>query len=127
MPRTEIKTELFNPIGPYSHAIVSGKILYLSGTPGINPKTGLLVDTTAYGQAHQALLNLISMVEAAGGTERDLAAIQVHLINVEDFQEVNRAFDELLSKPYPARTVFGISALPKAGALLTISGTATLA
>lgn len=126
MPRTAIDTKLFTPIGPYNHAVVAGRHVYLSGTPGIDPKTESLTDTTAYGQARQALLNLIAMVEAAGGTEADLVAIQVHLIDVGDFKEMNRAFEELLSQPYPSRTVFGIAALPKAGALLTMSGTAVL-
>jgi 2-iminobutanoate/2-iminopropanoate deaminase len=126
MPRNAVDTKLFTPIGPYSHAVVAGRHIYMSGTPGINPRTGSITETTAYGQAHQALTNLISMVESAGGTEADLVAIQVHLTNVEDFTDVNRAFEELLSTPYPARTVFGTPALPKHGALLTISGTAVL-
>jgi 2-iminobutanoate/2-iminopropanoate deaminase len=126
MPRTAIDTQLFTPIGPYSHAVVSGRHVFLSGTPGIDPTTGTLTDGTAYGQARQALRNLIAMVEAAGGTEADLVALQVHLVDVADFKEMNRAFEELLTPPYPCRTVFGVSALPKAGALLTISGTALL-
>jgi 2-iminobutanoate/2-iminopropanoate deaminase len=126
MPRTAIDANLFPPIGPYSHAVVSGRHIYMSGTPGINPDTGLLAAMTAYGQARQALSNLISIIETAGGTECDLVALQVHLVNVDDFTEMNRAFDELLTPPYPARTVFCTPALPKAGALLTISGTAVL-
>lgn len=126
MPRNAVDTKLFTPIGPYSHAVVAGRHVYMSGTPGINPETGSITETTAYGQAHQALTNLISMIESAGGTEADLVAIQVHLTNIDDFQEMNRAFEELLSAPYPARTVFGTPALPKNGALLTISGTAVL-
>lgn len=126
MPRTAVDTQLFTPLGPYSHAVVSGRHVYLSGTPGIDPATGRLTDATAWGQARQALGNLIAMVQAAGGTEQDLVAIQVHLVNVDDFAQVNRAFEELLSAPYPARTVFGVPALPKAGALLTLSGTAVL-
>lgn len=126
MPRTAIDTKLFTPIGPYSHGVVAGRHVYLSGTPGIDPATGAFADATAYGQARQALINLISMVETAGGTEADLVTLQVHLVDMEDFQEMNRAFEGLLSTPYPARTVFGTPALPKAGALLTISGMAVL-
>lgn len=126
MPRTAIDTTLFPPIGPYSHAVACGRHVYISGTPGIDPGTGSFTGTAAYDQARQALLNVISMVEAAGGTEADLATIQVHLVDVNDFKEMNRAFEELLTEPYPARTVFCTPALPKAGALLTISATAVL-
>lgn len=55
-----------------------------------------------------------------------MVAIQVHLINVEDFSDMNRAFEELLSHPYPSRTVFCVAALPKTGALLMMSGTAVV-
>jgi len=51
---------------------------------------------------------------------------QVNLVNVDDFMEMNRAYTEFFNKPYPARTVIGISALPKQGALLTMNATAVI-
>lgn len=96
MPRTPVETFMFNPIGPYSHATMAGPHVYLSGTPGIDPATGQLAGSSAYEQAHQALSNLICIVKAAGGGEEDLVALQVQLLDVKDFAEVNRAFEALL-------------------------------
>lgn len=124
MPRTLVSTDLFEPIGPYSHAVVAGGQIFISGTPGIDPKTGALAGNTAYLQTQQALKNCQSMLISAGATLDDIAHIQVNLVNVADFAEMNRAYAEFFSHPYPARTVIGIAALPKPGALLTLNAVA---
>jgi 2-iminobutanoate/2-iminopropanoate deaminase len=126
MPRQRVPTDLFEPIGPYSHAVKVGQHVFVSGTPGIDPFTGALAGETAYEQSLQAIRNIIACVQAAGGTEADVVAVQVNLVHVSDFAEMNRAFTELFSTPYPARTVIGIAALPKAGARLTLNAVALL-
>lgn len=126
MPRRAVQTHLFPPIGPYSHVVVAGGQVFISGTPGVDPDTGLLAGD-AYTQARQALANVKAMLEAAGASLDDVAHVQVNLINVADFAEMNRAYAEFFAEPYPARTVIGIAALPKPGALLTINAVAVLA
>ena len=126
MPREFIECSLFESIGPYSHAVKSGNLIFVSGTPGVNPKTGELAGATAYAQAAQAIRNVIDCVAAAGGTEADITAVQVNLVHVDDFTEMNRAYAEYFSEPFPARTVIGIAALPKPGARLTINAMAVL-
>ncbi|CAM3425009.1 RidA family protein [Paracidovorax anthurii] len=127
MPREAIDTPLFDPIGPYSHAVRAGHLVFVSGTPGIDPASGELAGTTAHEQAGQAFDNVIRLVEDAGGSAADIVAVQVHLVDTADFAEMNRAFARRFKAPYPARTVFGVAALPKRGALLTVSATACLA
>ncbi|MCX7206270.1 MAG: Rid family hydrolase [Proteobacteria bacterium] len=126
MPREFIESSLFEPIGPYSHAVKSGNLIFVSGTPGVDPKTGELAGTDAYAQAAQAIRNVIGCVAAAGGTEADITAVQVNLVHVDDFTEMNRAYAEYFSEPFPARTVIGIAALPKPRARLTINAMAVL-
>jgi 2-iminobutanoate/2-iminopropanoate deaminase len=126
MPRELIECSLFPPIGPYSHAVKSGNLIFVSGTPGVDPKSGELAGATAYAQAAQALRNVLDCVAAAGGSEADITAVQVNLIHVNDFAEVNRAYAECFSEPFPTRTVIGIAALPKPGARLTINAMAVL-
>ena len=126
MPRAPIDSALYEPLGPYSHVVKAGNQVFVSGTAGVDPATGKLAGPTAYDQARQAIRNVLALVEAAGGSERDVAHVQVNLVNMGDFQELNRAYAEAFSKPYPARTVVQVSAVPKAGALLTINLTAVL-
>ena len=126
MPRSRVPEELYEPIGPYSHAVIAGGQLFISGTAGVDPETGALAGPDAYAQARQVLRNVQSILEAAGGTLDDIVHVQVHLLDMAHFPEMNRAYAQFFSKPYPARTVFGTSALPKPGALLTMNAVAVL-
>lgn len=124
MPKSVVPSQLFEPIGPYSHAVVAGGQIFISGTPGVDPKTGQLAGADAYLQTRQILENFQSMLASAQATLEDIAHIQVNLVNVADFAEMNRAYAEFFAQPYPARTVIGIAALPKPGALLTMNAVA---
>jgi 2-iminobutanoate/2-iminopropanoate deaminase len=126
MSRTRVETTLFDPIGPYSHAVRIGHQVYISGTPGVDPATGQMAGPAAYEQTAQAVRNVLALVADAGGTERDIVHVQVNLVDVADFAEMNRAYAEHFSTPYPARTVIGIAALPKPGARLTLNAVAVL-
>jgi 2-iminobutanoate/2-iminopropanoate deaminase len=126
MPRSLVESHLFQPIGPYSHAVVAGGQVFISGTPGVDPNTGQLAGNDAYLQTQQVLKNFQSMLAAANATLDDIVHVQVNLVNVADFAEMNRAYAEFFAEPYPARTVIGIASLPKAGALLTMNAIAVL-
>lgn len=101
------------PIGTYSQAIQSGGITYISGQIGIVPKTGELVSGVFSEQVNQVLLNIANVVKVAGGTMDDLVKVTVYLTDLNDFSEVNRAFEQFFSEPYPARAAIEIKALPK--------------
>jgi 2-iminobutanoate/2-iminopropanoate deaminase len=124
MPRSPVQLELYEPIGPYSHAIVAGGQIFISGTAGVDPATGAIAGEGAYSQTLQVLRNIQSILGAAGATLDDVAYLQVNLLNMTDFSEMNRAYSEFFSEPYPARAVIGVSALPKPGALLTMNAVA---
>jgi len=124
MPRSRVELELYKPIGPYSHAVVAGGQIFISATAGIDPTTGSLAGEDIYSQTQQVLRNIQSILAAAGATFDDIAHLQVHLLDMADFSEMNRAYAEFFSEPYPARTVLEVSALPKSGALLTMNAVA---
>jgi len=111
-------------MGPYSHAIVARGQVFVSGTAGTDPNTGALAGEDAYDQTRQVLRNIQSILVAAGATLDDIVYIQVNLRNMTDYSEMNRAYAEFFSEPYPARTVVGVSALPKPGTLLTMNAVA---
>ena len=64
------------------------------------------------------------MLEGVGSNISQVMQVQVFLLNMADFGEMNRAYREVFSVHQPARTVIGVSALPKNGALLTMNLTA---
>ena len=119
--------DLFKPIGPYSHVAKAGPFINISGTPGVDPLTGELAGADAYTQSQQILRNLRLMLESVGATFENVMHVHVFLKQVDDFQEMNRAYGEAFGQHLPARTVICVADLPKKGALLTMNLNAILA
>lgn len=117
-------TEMFEPIGPYSHLTKAGPFITISGTPGVDPLTLEMAGADAYSQAKQIVCNFRSMLAGVGASLKDVMHVHVFLLRVEDFQEMNRAYAEEFGSYLPARTVICIADLPKKGALMTMNLTA---
>jgi 2-iminobutanoate/2-iminopropanoate deaminase len=112
---------VMTPIGPYSHIAKAGPFISISATAGVDPATGELAGPDTYSQARQILESFRTMLEGVGSSLEQVMHVQVYLLRMEDFAELNRAYGEVFSRHQPARTVIGVSALPKQGALLTMS------
>jgi 2-iminobutanoate/2-iminopropanoate deaminase len=115
---------VMTPIGPYSHIAQAGPFIALSATAGVDPQTGQLAGPDTYTQARQILQALRSMLTAVGAQLEQVLHVNVFLLHMEDFEEMNRAYVETFTGHRPARTVVGVAALPKPGARLTMNLTA---
>ena len=100
------------PIGPYSQAIQSGDLLFLSGQIGIDPATGTLSGTTGE-QAGRAMENLRAVLGASGLGFKDVVQARIYVTNISDFAAVNTIYGSYFNGTYPARTTVGVAALPK--------------
>jgi len=109
------------PIGPYSHIAKAGPFIFVSATAGVDPLTGQLAGPDTYSQAKQILRSLRSMLVSVGADLEQVLHVNVFMLNMEDFEEMNRAYREEFVAHQPARSVVGVSALPKKGALLTMN------
>ncbi|HEI4903616.1 TPA: RidA family protein, partial [Escherichia coli] len=78
-----------------------------------------VVSTDFDEQARQAFKNLLSVAEAAGGSDRDIVKLNAYLTDVNMFPRFNAIMSEYFSPPYPARATLGIAALPQ-GAVIEI-------
>lgn len=99
-------------IGPYSHAVESGELVYLSGQTPIVSQTGKLVEGDIASQTRQCFQNLFNVLEAAGLTPDDVVKVNVFLTDMEDFAAMNAVYVKQFSTPYPARTTIGAASLP---------------
>jgi 2-iminobutanoate/2-iminopropanoate deaminase len=100
-------------VGPYSHAVAAGELLFCSGQIPLHPDTGELVGTTAAEQARQCLENL-SAVCAAAGTVLDRALrMTIYVTDMGAFGEVNEVYSTYFAVDPPARAAVGVAALPK--------------
>ena len=109
------------PIGPYSHIAKAGPFVWISGTAGVDSLTGLLAGPDAYAQARADPERLRTMLESVGSDMEHVMHVHVFLKNMDDFEEMNRAYGEAFGKHLPARTVVGVGALPKKDALMTMN------
>ena len=114
------------PIGPYNHIAKVGAWITIGGTAGVNPASGLLAGPDAYSQARQILASLRVMLESVGSDLEHVVHVNVFLLHMSDFEEMNRAYVEMMGAHRPARTVVGVSELPKPGVLLTMNLTAVV-
>ena len=105
-------------IGPYSQAIKVGDWLFTAGQIGIDPEKGELLEGLER-QTEQALMNLIAVVEAAGGSRDSIVKTTIFLVRMEDFPKVNEIYQKFFGEPYPARSTVAVKELPK-GALIEI-------
>lgn len=108
------------PIGPYSHVAKAGGFIFISGTAGVDPATGLLAGEDVASQTRQIIRNFVVMLAAAGSDLGHVLHVNVFLKDMGDFAEMNRAYAEAMGEHRPARTAIGVSDLPKAGARLTM-------
>ena len=115
---------VMKPIGPYSHIAKAGPFISISGTAGVDPTTGLLAGPNAYAQARQILASFRTMLGSVGSSMEQVMHVHVFLKNMDDFEDMNRAYREAFVRHLPARTVVGVSALPKKDAVLTMNLTA---
>ena len=112
------------PIGPYNHIAKVGQLISIGGTAGVNPATGQLAGPDVYSQTKQILQSFQVMLRSVDSNLNHAMHINVFLKDMRDFEEMNRAYVEMMGEHRPARTVIGVSELPKPGVLLTMSLTA---
>ena len=100
-------------IGTYSQAIVSGKLVFLSGQIPLDPKTMEIVSGDFEARARQVFSNLRAVARAAGGDLDNVVKLTVYLTDLGNFATVNKVMSEFFSEPYPARAALGVASLPK--------------
>jgi 2-iminobutanoate/2-iminopropanoate deaminase len=111
-------------LGPYSQAIIAGNTVYCSGMAGIDPATGEAADGIE-AQTEQALRNLAAVLEAAGGSMKDIVKTTIFYADVEDFARLNETYARHMPDPAPARSAPANVRLPR-GLLVSIEAIAVL-
>ena len=110
-------------IGPYSQAIQTGNMLFVSGQIPIDPATGAFAGDDIVTQTRQSLTNVQNILAAAGYTCADVVKTTVLLADIADFAAMNAVYAEFFTGDCPARACFAVKDLPK-GALVEIEAIA---
>ncbi|MFD1670839.1 RidA family protein [Agrilactobacillus yilanensis] len=109
-------------VGPYSHSVLAGDTLYVSGQLGLDPATGKLADGVA-AQAKQGLTNLGAILKTSGLDYKDVVKTTVFLKDINDFATINKIYGEYFTELLPARSCIEVANLP-AGGLFEIEAVA---
>lgn len=108
------------PIGPYSQAIASGNLLWVSGCIALDPLSGHMLQDSLEAETRQALLNLQAIVEGAGASMAKIVKTTIYLTDMAAFPVVNQIYAGFVSEPFPARETVAAAGLPR-GARVEIS------
>jgi 2-iminobutanoate/2-iminopropanoate deaminase len=100
-------------IGPYSHAVRAGGLLFCSGQIPLDPATGELVGETPAEQAERCLQNLAAVCAAAGSSLDRAVRLTVYMTDLSAFAEVNEVYARFFTADPPARVAVGVAALPR--------------
>jgi 2-iminobutanoate/2-iminopropanoate deaminase len=112
MAKNAITTPKAKAIGPYSAAIESGELVFVSGQIPLDPLAGKLVDGDIAAQTRQSLENVKAILAAAGLTFAHVVKTTIFLTSMGDFAAVNEVYKSYMAEPYPARSTIAVAALP---------------
>lgn len=97
-------TKVPKAVGPYSHGTKYGNMIITSGQIPEDPKTGEMISDIR-AATKLVLENLVSVVEAGGGTKQTVAKVDVFLKDLNDFGAFNEAYIEFFGAHKPSRVL----------------------
>ena len=100
-------------IGPYSQAVLSGKLLFASGQIPIDPATGEFVAGGITEQTEQVMRNVSAILEAAGAGLQQVVKTTVFLADMDDFTPMNEVYGRYFGENPPARATVQAARLPR--------------
>jgi 2-iminobutanoate/2-iminopropanoate deaminase len=104
-------------IGPYSQAVCSGNMLFLSGQIALDPVSGNLIEGDFAAQARRVFDNLRAVLRASGADFKNVARATVYLTDLGNFQSLNAIYGQYFGDHKPARSTVGVAQLPRGAAV----------
>ncbi|MCD6454048.1 MAG: hypothetical protein J7L62_01965 [Candidatus Aminicenantes bacterium] len=101
------------PIGPYSQAVISGNLIFVSGQIPIDPATGNICGFSIEQQAERVFENIKAILEDAGSGLNRVVMVTVMMANLNEYQRMNNIYAKYFGEIPPARVVFQAARLPK--------------
>ena len=101
------------PVGPYSAALRTGDLLFVSGQVPIDPASGAMVDGDIAAQTRRAIENVGLLLRAAGLSYANVVRTTVFLADMNDFKAMNEVYSTFFVEPYTARSTVQAARLPR--------------
>jgi 2-iminobutanoate/2-iminopropanoate deaminase len=113
------------PVGPYSHAVRFGDLLFCSGQIPLT-REGKLIEGGIREQTRQVLQNLSAILQDQSLTFESVVKTTVFLTDLNEFADMNAIYSEFFRSSFPARSTIQVAALPR-GARVEIEAIASYA
>jgi 2-iminobutanoate/2-iminopropanoate deaminase len=101
------------PIGPYSQAVQTGSMLFVSGQVAIDPASGDLVQTDIVAETEQVMKNLEKILNEAQYGFNNVVKTTIFLSDMSLFAQVNEIYGKRFNGDFPARETVAVKGLPK--------------
>jgi len=105
------------PVGPYSHAVRVGDLLFCSGQIPLDPATGSLVSGDIRAQTERVLENIRLILEDQQLSFAQVVKSTVFLTSLGDFAAMNEVYARCFTAAPPARSTVQVAALPRGAAV----------
>lgn len=101
------------PIGPYSQAIQTGNLLFVSGQIALQRSSGKMIVEDIEVETKQVMFNLEAVLKAAGLNFSNVVKTTIFLKDMNNFPKVNEIYGNFFQNQPPARETVEVSRLPK--------------
>ena len=99
------------PIGPFSYAVRSKGMLYVSGALGVDENWKVVAPNDVAAQTRKALESIKAILDAAKTPLGNVVKMTVYLTNAADYKAFNEVRRSFFPEPYPASTVVVVKEL----------------
>lgn len=113
MSKKVVRTEKApKPIGPYSQAVKSNGLVFVSGQVAIDPQSGELIEADVKEQTALTMNNIKAILEAANSSLDKVVKTSIFISNMDYFANVNEVYADFFKDNFPARETVEVSRLP---------------
>lgn len=100
------------PIGPYSHSVLAGNTLYISGQVAKDAATGEMIQTDIKAETAKVMQNLKAILLAANMDFSNVVKATIYCTNLGNFAAINEVYGTFFTTDFPARETVQVVKLP---------------
>ncbi|QHV98162.1 RidA family protein [Spirosoma endbachense] len=103
----------------FPQAVLADKFIFLSGTPGLDSRSGQVVSDDFEDQTRQCFQNIKIILEEAGSDLSKVVKTTIFMVAHNDFSVINKVYTEFFPDNPPARSTPQVMPFP-AGILISV-------